>query len=120
MCPHSTVGGRGGRLPVDGAERRQLQLGGGALVVDVDTAGGGGGWGSRWTALVAAAAAAVQEGSGERLAQAEQQHRRYRRLTEEQQLADQIKDVQGSSGNTSCHIHCHNIAYVLRDDGEAV
>lgn len=118
MRPHSGVGGRVGRLSADGAERRQLQFGGGALVVDV--AGGGGDGRPGRVALVAAAAATVQEGSGERLAQEEQQHRRHRRLTEEQQLADQVQDVQSPPGNAGSHVHADDVADVLWNDAEAV
>lgn len=115
-------GGGGGRVPVPahGAERRQLQVGAGALVVVAVAGGGGGGGGARRAALVAAAAAAVQEGSGERLAQEEEQHRRQRGLTEEQQLADQVQHVQGSPGDAGGHVNAEDVADVLRDDAEAV
>lgn len=102
---------------MDGAEGRQLQLSGGAVVVGVADGGGGG---ARRAALVAAAAAAVQEGSGERLAQTEQQHRRNRGLTEEQQLADQMQDVQRSARNSSRHVNAEDVADVLGNDAEAV
>lgn len=114
--PHRCVGGWGGRLPADGAERRQLQLCGGALVAIT----GNGGRGAGWAALLAAAAATVQESSGERLAQTEQQHRSHRRLTEQQQLADQVQDVQGSPGNAGCHVHADDVADVLWNDAEAI
>ena len=88
MCPHSCVAGGSGRLPADCAERWELQLGGVALVFGV-----AGGRGSGRAALSTAAAATVQEGFGERLAEEEQEHRRHSRLTEQQQLADQVQDV---------------------------
>lgn len=112
VCPHSRVSSGGGGLSVDGAKWWELQLSCGTFIFNFSVVG--------WAALLAAAAAAVQKGSGEWLAQTEQQHRGPCRLAEQQQLADQMQDVQGLPGNASRHVHCDDVADVLRDDAEAI
>ncbi len=65
------------QLPADGAERRQLQLGGALMFVIVTSRGRG-----RGVVTAAAATTAVQKGPAQRATQEQQQRRRHGSSTE--------------------------------------
>jgi len=113
----SAVGAGGcvvAQLPADGAERRQLQLGG-ALVLVIVAGGGRGG-----RVVAAAAAAAVQEGPAQRAAQEQQQRRRHGGPAEEQQLGEKVEDGHGVLGDARRHVRGHDVADVLGHHARAV
>lgn len=96
------------QLPADGAERRQLQLGG-ALVFVIVTGRGRGGR----VVTAAAATAAVQEGPAQWTTQEKQQRRRHGGPTEEQQLGEKMEDRHGVLRNTGRHVRGNYVADVL-------
>lgn len=97
------------QLPADGAERRQLQLGGTLVFVIVTGSGRGG---SMVTA--AAATAAVQEGPAQRATQEKQQRRRHGGPTEEQKLGEKMENRHGVLRDASRHVGRYDVADVLR------
>lgn len=103
------------QLPADGAERRQLQLGG-ALVFVIVTGGGRGGR----VVAAAAATATVQEGPAQRATQEEQQRRRHGGPTEEQQLGEKVEHGHGVLGNAGRHVRRNYVADILGHHARAV
>lgn len=103
------------QLPANGAERRQLQLGG-ALVLVIVTGRGRGGH----VVTAAAATAAVQEGPAQRATQEKQQCGRHGGSTEEQQLGQEVEDGHGVLGNAGRHVGGNDVADVLGHHARAV